>query len=253
MNDPRVQAMLKRSRHNNSSFFIINQDYCELPKRTIRANGNICHTFKPNIYRVVQIFYQGKASMDMTLNDYKHLTSTCWVKKYQPLTIDLTKETYVERNRLGLNSFFIPHSFPFQVKNMSIYSNITEQDLIILRNLAEQQKNQRAIKIKKRPMRRTYNIKLAETSSLITKTLEVNETTKKVGEVIKDSISEKDGNQKLVPDDIESEDENVQTSKRALPNGNIFSSKMMETLGALKNSKISLKIIQNVSGRASIL
>ena len=33
---------------------------------------------------------------------------------------------------------------------MSIYSNVTEQDLIILRKLAEQQKNQRANKIKNR-------------------------------------------------------------------------------------------------------
>ena len=32
---------------------------------------------------------------------------------------------------------------------MSIYSNVTEQSLINLRNLAEQQKNQRALKIRK--------------------------------------------------------------------------------------------------------
>ena len=30
MNDPRVQAMFKRSRHNNLSIFIISQDYYEL-------------------------------------------------------------------------------------------------------------------------------------------------------------------------------------------------------------------------------
>ena len=48
MNDPRVQAMLKRCRHNNLSIFIISQDYYELPKRTMRANGNIYHIFKPN-------------------------------------------------------------------------------------------------------------------------------------------------------------------------------------------------------------
>ena len=36
MNDPRVQAMFKRSRHNNLSIFKISQDYYELPKRTIR-------------------------------------------------------------------------------------------------------------------------------------------------------------------------------------------------------------------------
>ena len=40
MNGPRVQAMFKRSRHNNLSIFIISRDYYELPKQTIRANGN---------------------------------------------------------------------------------------------------------------------------------------------------------------------------------------------------------------------
>ena len=48
MNDPCVQAMIKRSRHNNLSIFIISQDYCELPKRTIRAKGNIYRIFKPD-------------------------------------------------------------------------------------------------------------------------------------------------------------------------------------------------------------
>ena len=40
MNDPRVQAMFKRSRHNNLSLFIVTQSYYDLPKRTLRANGN---------------------------------------------------------------------------------------------------------------------------------------------------------------------------------------------------------------------
>ena len=34
MDDPRVQAMFKRSRHNNLSIFIISQDYYELSKKT---------------------------------------------------------------------------------------------------------------------------------------------------------------------------------------------------------------------------
>ena len=33
---------------------------------------------------------------------------------------------------------------------MSIYSNVTERDLINLRKLAEQQKEQRALKVKKK-------------------------------------------------------------------------------------------------------
>ena len=90
MNDPRVQAMFKRSRHNNLSIFIISQDYYELHKKTIRANGNIYHIFKPNSFFDVHNFYQDKSYMDMTLDECKYLTSTCWNEKYQLLTIDMT-------------------------------------------------------------------------------------------------------------------------------------------------------------------
>ena len=113
MNDPRVQAMFKRSRHNNLSIFIISQDYYEFPKKTIRANGNMYHIFKPNNFRDVQNFYLDKASMDMTLNEFKYLTSTCWNKNYQPLTIDMTKNVYDGRYRVGFKSIFIRDSSPF--------------------------------------------------------------------------------------------------------------------------------------------
>ena len=78
LNDPGVQAMFKRSRHNNLSRFIISQDYYELPNRTIKANGNIYHVFKPNNFRDVQNLYQDEASVNMTPNEFKLLTSTCW-------------------------------------------------------------------------------------------------------------------------------------------------------------------------------
>ena len=51
--------------------------------------------------------------MDMNLNEFKLLTSTCWIKNYQPLTIDMTKDKYMGRYRLGLNSIFVPGSSPF--------------------------------------------------------------------------------------------------------------------------------------------
>ena len=113
MDDPRVQAMFKRSRHNNLSVFIISQDYYELNKKTIRCNGNIFHIFKPNNFLVVRNLYQDKASMDMTLAEFKYLTSICWNKSYQPLTIDMTKDKYTGRYRLGLNSIFVPDTSPF--------------------------------------------------------------------------------------------------------------------------------------------
>ena len=113
MNDPRVQAMFQRSRHNNLSIFIISQDYYELPKKTNRANGEIYHIFKPNNFLDVRKIYQDKASMDMTLNEFKYLTSTCWNKNITPLTIDMTKDKYTGRYRLRLNSIFVPDSSPF--------------------------------------------------------------------------------------------------------------------------------------------
>ena len=74
---------------------------------------------------------------------------------------------------------------------MSIYSNVTEQDLINLRKLAEQQKNQRDLKIKNRILKQTHDVKLAESLSPITKKLdEINESTKELGEIVKESKPE---------------------------------------------------------------
>ena len=74
---------------------------------------------------------------------------------------------------------------------MNIYSNVTEQDLIIFRNLAEQQKNQRALKIKNRNIKQTHDIKLAESLSPITKIFDfINESAKQLGDDTKESNSE---------------------------------------------------------------
>ena len=86
-NDPRVQATFKSSRHNILSTFIISQDYYKLPKRNIRANGNIYDIFKSNIFRNVQNLCQDKNSMDMTLNEFRYLISTCWDKKINHLQL----------------------------------------------------------------------------------------------------------------------------------------------------------------------
>ena len=97
INNDKIQAMLKRGRHNNLSIIKISQEYCELPNRTIRANGNTYHIFKPNNLREVQNLYEDEVSMDMPPNEFKYLTSTCWIEKYIPLTIDMTKNRYQGR------------------------------------------------------------------------------------------------------------------------------------------------------------
>ena len=68
---------------------------------------------------------------------------------------------------------------------MSIYSNVTEEDMINLRKLAQQQKEKRAEKLKNRILKQTHDIKLAESLSPITKKLD--ETTEKLGDVIEES------------------------------------------------------------------
>ena len=71
---------------------------------------------------------------------------------------------------------------------MSIYSNVTEQDLINLCKLAEQQKEQLAEKTKSRILKQTHDVKLAESLSPITKRLDgVKESSEKLGDIIKES------------------------------------------------------------------
>ena len=113
MNETCVKAMFKISRHNILSIFIISQDYYELHKRTIQPNGNIYHIFRANNFSDIQILYQDKTSIDMTLNESKLLTSTSWNEKYQTLTIDMTKDRYQGRYRLGLQYRCIPDTSPF--------------------------------------------------------------------------------------------------------------------------------------------
>ena len=108
---------------------------------------------------------------------------------------------------------------------MSIYCNVSEQDLINLRKVAKPQNNQRALKIKNRILKQTHDIKLAESLSPITKILdEVNKSTqeslspinKKVGEIV-----------------IKSEVEDGNTQKPAIENTNISRS-LLDTLTHMK-------------------
>ena len=92
---------------------------------------------------------------------------------------------------------------------MSISSNLNEKGLINLRKLAEQQKNQRALKIKNRILKQTHDIKLAESLSPIIKKLD--EYTKKISEVINPSDSENETNQEIVLVEVETEDSKDET------------------------------------------
>ena len=117
---------------------------------------------------------------------------------------------------------------------MSFFSIESEQDLTNLRKLAEQQKNQRALQNKNKIIKQTHDIKLAESLSPITKKLKtIKESTKNLGKEIEESNSKFD--------------------IKALPKSSKFNNSMRQMLGSLMNSRNSLKITQDESGRANIL
>ena len=66
------------------------------------------------------------------------------------------------------------------MRALNIYANVTEEDLIDIGETAEQEKNQRDIKIKYKTLKQTHDKNLAESFALITKKLEnVVKSTKK--------------------------------------------------------------------------
>ena len=123
--------MFKRSRQN-SKIFIFSQHCYELPERTIRTNWNIYQLFKPENFRGVQNLYQDKATMDKTLSEFKLLSSIRWNERCQHLTIDMKESNLAGRCRLGLNSLLVPNTNTFEWLQMSVYPNVTGQDMINL-------------------------------------------------------------------------------------------------------------------------
>ena len=133
---------------------------------------------------------------------------------------------------------------------MGIYSNVTEQDLMNLRKLADQEKNQRALKIENRILKQTHDIKLAKSVSPITMKLEeVDKSTKNLGEIRKESNSENENIQEIVPSEIDF----IETNLKPLPNSSNFSISMRQMLGSLMKSRNSLKITQDDFGQAKFL
>ena len=132
---------------------------------------------------------------------------------------------------------------------MSTYSNVTEKDLDNLRELAQQQKEHHAHKIKNRFSKQTHDVKLAESLSPITKKLDevnkstqeflspinekldtINESTQKVGDIIKESNDENNKEIVTVPSTL-----------------------LEDTFKSLTDSTTSLKLNQDKNGNFSIL
>ena len=124
---------------------------------------------------------------------------------------------------------------------MSKYPTVTEQHLIDLRNLAEQQKNERTLKIENRVFKLTHDVKLTESFSPITKELdEFNESTQKIGEIVKESKTPQlamENNHNAIP----IENEQIQP-------GVIYDTSLENTLNNMKNNTGFFNIEERDSG-----
>ena len=124
---------------------------------------------------------------------------------------------------------------------MSIYPNVTQEDLINLRKLAEQQRSPRALKIIKRILKQTQDFKLAESLSPITKKLDdVEESTQKLGNVLKENNTPRlaiENTHKALP--IESE---------RIHFGVIYDTSIENTLDGMKNHTSFINIEERNNG-----
>ena len=105
---------------------------------------------------------------------------------------------------------------------MSIYPNETEQDLTFCYEILLSNSKINELSKVKRQLKQTHDIKLAESLSPITLKLDtVNESTKILGDMIKESNSEIENDQEIVPVEINpdnSEADKIKPNIRALPN-----------------------------------
>ena len=132
---------------------------------------------------------------------------------------------------------------------MSIYSNVTEQDLINLRKLAEQQKNQRAIKIKNIILEKTHDKKSAESLSPLRKRLDLIENNKgeKIGDIIKKSESE---SETLAIENTQTQPETPALENTQTQPGVLYDVSLENTLTNMKNKeKGFFKIREDKNGQ----
>ena len=114
LQDPGVQMLFKRGRHNNLSIFVISHGFYELPKDTIRENSSIIHHFITNNFANVECIHRQLASTDMVIKEFKQFCHEVWNDGYNFITIDLTKKKNDGKYRRNLNTLYLPSTNPFQ-------------------------------------------------------------------------------------------------------------------------------------------
>ena len=94
-----------RGRHSNVDTFLLSQSYFRLDRQTVRENSNIIFLFPQNDKNLDHIYRDHCTSI--TLNEFKDYCKKVWEKKYNFVTLDLTR-TGPGRFRENLDTFMDP-------------------------------------------------------------------------------------------------------------------------------------------------
>ena len=87
-----IDQFFIRGRHNNLDIHYLSQSYFDLPKRTIRSNGNKTILFNQTLKDIEHI-HRDVAGYDMNYDEFKDLCRKSWEENYNYLFIDRFKKT----------------------------------------------------------------------------------------------------------------------------------------------------------------
>ena len=82
-----IDPFFTRGGHNDLDVYYLSQSYFDLPKRTIRNNGNIIILFQQTL-KDVQHIYTDIAGFDMAYDEFKRLCREAWRERYSYLLIN---------------------------------------------------------------------------------------------------------------------------------------------------------------------
>ena len=90
-NSSQINEFFTRGRHEDLDVYYISQSYFALPRQSIRYNSDRLILFKQPL-RDVQIMYHDIGAFDMIYDEFKEMCRVLWSKKFNFLSIDMTKK-----------------------------------------------------------------------------------------------------------------------------------------------------------------
>ena len=103
-----IEKYYCRARHNNCDSIYLSQSYFRLPRTTIRENSNFYMIFPQDSKNLSHIYRDLCATDGIDYKVFEKFCTTVWSKKYNFVTIDLSKPCNLGKYRQNLGDYWIP-------------------------------------------------------------------------------------------------------------------------------------------------